>query len=102
MIVTSSVYPLHKQNDSFRGSPKFITVSHENRTCQEHSLVDVEVIGLWMTMSVLFCYLEINADMTLHMHEHGVSCHMSPGEGKRLAVPSVNIITSVKVCICQV
>ena len=102
VIVTSSVYPLCKQNDSFRGGPKFITVNHENRTCQVHSLVDMEVIGLWMKLSVLFSHLEANADMMLHVYEHGVSCHMSPDEGKRLAVSSVNIITSVKVCICQV
>lgn len=76
VTVTSSVYPLCKQNDSFRGGPKFITVNHENRTCQVHSLVDVEVIGLCMTLSVLFSHLETNADMTLCVHEHGVSYHM--------------------------
>jgi len=55
-----------------------------------------------MTLSVLFSHLETNADMTVHVHEHGVSCHMSPGEGKQFAVSSVNIITSVMVCICKV
>jgi len=76
VIVTSSIYPLYKQDDLFRGCPKFVTVNHENRSCQVHSLADVEVIGLWMTLSVLFCHLETNADMTLHVHEHGMSCHM--------------------------
>jgi hypothetical protein len=45
VIITSSVCPLYKHNDSFRGGPKFITVSHENRTCQVHLLVDMEVMG---------------------------------------------------------
>lgn len=76
VIVTSSVCPLYKQNDSFRGGPKFVTVNHENRTCQVHTMVDVEVIGLWMTLTVRFSHLETNADMTLHVHEHEVSCHM--------------------------
>jgi hypothetical protein len=68
VIVTGSVYPLYMQNDSFRGGPKYNCI-HENRTCQVLSLVDMEVTGLWMTLSMLFCHLETNEEMMFHVHE---------------------------------
>lgn len=102
MIVTSSVYSLYMQNDSFREGPKFITISHENNL---PSTVIGRHGGDWVMDDTEGAF-QSSGDKSRHDTPCAwtwiVMPQVSSGEGKQLTVSALNIITSVKVCICQV